>query len=336
MTRDRGYMKVLVWLAVLLLVTGCGSKETVQVEKRYPLEAVQMLAPAGPGSGYDLAIRSVVQCLENTGMVDVPLPVTNKPGGGGGVALKYLKDSMGRDDVLSIFSPPLCLIYLNGSTELNYQEHTTPVAKLAVDYGCFAVRSDSPYKDLQQLMEALKEDIHAVTIGGTSSEGSLDHIQFLKVAGAAGVKNLKEIEYEGFENGGAVAQLMGNRVDVLSVGISDVVGLMERGDIRVLAITSENRLSGDIISQIPTCREQGIDAEFCIWRGLFGPKNMPEYARAYWEQILKDMTETEEWKNICLKYGWEMDYQNSKEFCEFLDQVNEEYKELLRIIYEED
>lgn len=71
---------------------------------------------------------------------------------------------------------------------------------------------------------------------------------------------------------------MGNRVDVLSTGISDVVGLVESGDIRVLAVTSGERLNGDVIAHMPTCREQGINAEFAIWRGLFGPGDMPDYA----------------------------------------------------------
>lgn len=311
---------------------GCGEKKEPEESESYPLESVELVAPAGPGSGYDLTIRSVSECLQNAGLVRVPLPVTNKPGGGGRVSLEYLEENRGRDDILSIFSPPLCLIHLNGSTELNYKDNTTPIARLVVDYGCFAVRSDSPYGDLNQLMDQLKKDPRSVRIGGTSSYGSMDHIQFLKAASAAGVKNLGNVSYEGFENGGAVAQLMGNRVDVLSAGISDVVGLMESGDIRVLAVTSGERLQGDIISQIPTCREQGIDAEFSTWRGIFGPRDMPDYAVAYWEETLKEMTETDAWETVCKKYGWTMDYAGHGEFEEYLDEVNEEYRGLLEEI----
>ncbi len=157
----------------------------------------------------------------------------------------------------------------------------------------------------------------------------MDHIQFLKIARAAGVENLKSIRYDGFENGGGVTQLMGGRVDILSTGISDVVGLVESGDIRVLAVTSVKRLEGEVISQIPTCREQGIDAGFITWRGLFGPGDMPEYAVKYWEDVLREMTETDEWKATCRKYGWTMEYKDHEQFTEFLGQVNEEYRELL-------
>lgn len=324
--------KYLFWLSVIGAVFGLAGCSTTAERKetpQYPLEAVEMIAPAGRGSGYDLTVRSVSQCLLNTKLVPVPLPVTNKPGGGGEITLRYLEENRGKNDVISMFSPPVCLIHLNGDTGLNYVENTTPIAQLIVDYGCISVRSDSQYHTLGQIMDVLKNDPKALNVGGTSSVGSMDHIQFLKIARAAGVDNLKDIPYEGFENGGAVTQLMGKRVDVLSTGISDVVGLVESGDIRVLAVTSGERLDGDVISQMPTCREQGIDAEFVIWRGLFGPGDMPDYAVEYWENVLRKMAETKEWETVCKRYGWTMEYKNHEEFRSFLDTVNEEYRELL-------
>lgn len=80
--------------------------------------------------------------------------------------------------MLAVFSPPLCLVYLNGSTPMNYSDNTTPIAKLVVDYGCFAVNTNSPYTSINEVMDALKEDPGSLKIGGTSAEGSMDHIQF--------------------------------------------------------------------------------------------------------------------------------------------------------------
>lgn len=312
------------------VLAGCGAKEPAVQEKTYPKEAVELIAPAGPGGGYDLTIRALAQCLQETGLVDVPLPVTNKPGGGGRVCLEYMHERRGTDDMLVVYSPPLCLIHLNGSTELNYRDNTTPIAKLAVDYGCFAVKADSPYQTLNQVMEQLKRDPGSVKIGGTSSVYSMDHVQFLKIARAAGVTRLQEIPYEGFENGGVMAQLMGERVDVMSAGISDVLGLMDSGDVRVLAVTAPKRLEGEAVSQIPTCRELGIDADFSNWRGIFGPEDMPDYAVDYWEEILQKMAGTDQWKAVCDRYGWTVDFQNRDDFMKFLDEVSGEYEVLLR------
>ena len=271
----------------------------------------------------------MAQCLQDTQLVSVPLPVTNKPGGGGSVALDYLDEKRGEDDVISVYSPPICLINLNGSTPLNYRDNTTPIAKLITDYGCFAVGRDSPFQTINQVMEALKADPASVKIGGTSSVGSMDHIQFLKIAQAAGVTRLEEIEYVGFEDGGAAAQLMGGHIDVISTGISDAVGLVESGDLRVLAITADKRVGTGIVSEMPTCVEQGIDATFYNWRGMFGPKEMPDYALQFWEDTLREMVWTEEWKDVCGEYGWDMDYQDHTEFTAFLEESNSEYAALL-------
>ena len=300
--------------------------------QQYPKESMEFIAPAGAGGGFDLTIRSVANCLAETKLVSVPLPVTNKPGGGGCVALEYLDEKRGADNVIAVYSPPLCLINLNGTTALNYAENTTPIVKLITDYGCFAVSADSKYTSLKQLMDDLKLDPLSVRVGGTSSYGSMDHVQFLKIAKAAGVPELAEIEYIGFEDGSAAAQLMGGHLDVISCGISDVVGLVENGELRVLAITADKRVGSGIVADMPTCIEQGIDATFYNWRGLFGPADMPDYALAFWEQVLFDMAQTKEWERTCQEYGWDMDYLGHDEFLRFLDEVNAEYAELLEDI----
>ena len=327
----RREFSVVLFLLLAGLFSACRTGDDLppEAEPSYPVQAVELIAPAGTGSGYDVTIRSVAQCLTGPQLVSVPLPVTNKPGSGGGVALSYLSENRGRDDILSVFSAPLCLINLNGSTSLSYQGDTTPIAKLICDYGCFAVAADSPYRTILQVMDVLKEDPSALQIGGTSSFGSMDHIQFLKAAQAAGVERLDQIPYTGFEDGTAAAQLMGGHVDVISIGISDSVGLVESGDIRVLAVTADKRVGSGLVAEMPTCVEQGIDMTFVNWRGIFGPKDMPEDALRFWESTLKEMTETTEWRETCQRFGWDMAYQGHEEFKNFLDVVNREYAALL-------
>lgn len=327
--KKRAAIACLLLLACLTGACGADPDEAPEEAPPYPSQSVEMIAPAGTGSGYDVTIRTVAQCLEAAQLVSVPLPVTNKPGAGGGVALSYLDSHPERDDILSVFSAPLCLIHLNGSTSLNYLRDTTPIAKLICDYGCFAVAADSPYQTIGQVMDALKADPESLRIGGTSSIGSMDHIQFLKAAQAAGVEHLERISYTGFEDGTAAARLMGGHVDVASIGISDSVGLVESGDIRVLAITAEERVGSGLVAEMPTCREQGIDMTFVNWRGLFGPKDMPDYALRFWEGVLAEMSETPEWRDACEQYGWDIVYQDHEAFTAFLESVNQEYAALL-------
>ena len=325
------HLILLVSVLVLSLNSGCSRRqaESAEAASPYPRQSVELIAPAGVRSGSDLTLRSVARCLRDTDLVDVPLPVSNRPGNGGGIALDYLNEHTGADNVLAIFSPPVCLIHLNGSTPLSYQENTTPIAKLITDYGCFAVASNSPYQNLNQVMEALREDPASVRVGGTSSLGSMDHVQFLKVAQAAGVESLDQIQYTGFEDGRVLAQLLGGHVDIVSAGIGDVMGLVESGDVRVLGITAEERVGSGIVAEMPTCIEQGIDATFYNWRGIFGPKDMPEESLEFWENTLAELVQTPEWADTCEKYGWDMDYLGREAFESFLADVSEEYAVLL-------
>lgn len=321
---------ILAGLLVFSILCACARYADVPLTSvDYPRKSVELVAPAGSGGGFDLTMRSVAQCLMDTKLVSVPLPITNMPGGGGLVALEFLEENRGADDVLAVYSPPLNLIHLNGSTDMNYRDNTTPVAQLMVDYGLFAVRKDSPYQTLGQVMDALRENPRAIRVGGISAYGSMDHLQFLKMAHAAGVPNLNQIEYIGYQDGTAVAQLLGGHVDIASTGISDSVGLVESGDIRALAITADKRVGEGIVAQVPTCVEQGIDATFFNWRGIFGPADMPEYALSYWESVLAEMVTTDEWKEICDEYGWDMVYAGHNDFLLFLDEMDLEYRTLL-------
>lgn len=104
----RREFSVVLFLLLAGLFSACRTGDDLppEAEPSYPVQAVELIAPAGTGSGYDVTIRSVAQCLTGTQLVSVPLPVTNKPGSGGGVALSYLSENRGRDDILSVFSAP--------------------------------------------------------------------------------------------------------------------------------------------------------------------------------------------------------------------------------------
>lgn len=296
---------------------------------KYPTKAMEFIAPAGAGGGWDTTIRAVAKVLKDENIVPVAMPVTNKPGGGGAVNLAYMDEKKGSDTLISVYSPPLLLNNLNGTTPLNYKDNTTPLAALITDYGCFLVSKDSPYQNLNDVMDALKADIKSVKLGGASSAGSMDHLQFLKVAAAAGVANPEQIDYVSFQDGSATAMLLGGHFDVLTSGIADSVGLVESGDLRALGITAPERVGSGVIGEMPTCIEQGIDATFYNWRGLFGTAGMPDYARDYWVDALTKMVETDAWKAECDKYGWDQQFLTGDDFMKFLDENNEEYKTLL-------
>ncbi|MEA4883750.1 MAG: tripartite tricarboxylate transporter substrate binding protein [Clostridia bacterium] len=318
---------------ILAIVFACCllSGYAITAPEKYPSGPFEFIAPAGPGGGWDTTIRMVARVLGEKRIITQPMPVVNKPGGGGGVALAYLQTRKGDPYEVAVYSPPLLLIRLTGQTKLSYKD-VTPIARLICDYGAFAVPKNSPYHTINDVMDALKKNPKSVKIAGTSSPGSMDHIQFMQAAKVAGVTNIRGIQYIPFQGGEGLASLMGGHVDLLTTGMAETVGPMESGDIRVLAITAPTRIKQGPMAKAPTLRELGINTEFVNWRGLFGPPGMPDYAVEFLSKALAEMAQTVEWKDICMKNGWDEAFLGPKEFGKFLEVTNEEYRSLLQDI----
>jgi len=319
--------KLVAVFTVFALVLSLGG---IALAADYPSKPFECIAPSGAGGGWDTTIRMTTNTLTKEGIINQPMPVVNKVGGGGGVALAYLQKRKGNPYTLAVYSPPLLLINLTGQTKLSYKD-TTPIAMLINDYGAFAVPADSPYKTINDVIEAIKKDPKSVKMGGGSSPGSMDHIQFLQVAKAAGIKGLKDIPYIAIQEG-SMATLMGGHIDLLSTGMAEVVGPMEAGDIRVLAITAPKRVAEGPLAEIPTVMEEGIDTTFINWRGIFGPPEMPDYALEYMENALAEMVKTDIWDEVCTRNGWTKAFMGSDDFSAFLDKTDKEYKEILQEI----
>ncbi|MGE5674852.1 MAG: tripartite tricarboxylate transporter substrate binding protein [Mycobacterium leprae] len=306
--------------------TASGDKTAAAPASKFPEKPIEFIAPSGAGGGWDTTARVAAKVLNEQKIVTQPITVQNKEGGGGAVGLAYLKSKKGTAYTVNVYSPPLLLNNLNGSTPDSYKD-TTPLAMVMTDYDVLAVAANSPYKTLGDLFAQAKKDPKSIKLGGGSAPGSMDHIAYIKAAKAAGV-DVKLVPYVSFQGGGeAMTALLGNHVDVITTGISETLEQARAGKIRLLAVLAPNRL--DIIKDVPTAKEQGVNADFAIWRGFFGPPGMPEDAKKYFESAFDQMLKSDAWKAEAAKQGWNTVYKNSADFTQFLDQQNTEMAALL-------
>lgn len=293
-----------------------------------------MVAPSGAGGGWDQTARSITKVLQDTKLVTQPITVENKPGGGGAVFLaEYATQEKKNPYKLFVNSPPILINHLKkeGNSPFGYQD-TTPLAQLTIDYGAYVVKADSPIKDLPSLLNELKTNPAKYTLAGGSAPGSMDHLVAILPAFKAGI-NPKTLKYVSYDGGGeAMAALLGGNVDMIATDASSVGEYKKSGKVRVLAVTSPERLSGEL-KDVPTLKELGIrEAEFTIWRGVFGPKEMPAEAKKFWDEKLKALSESEAWKKEVEAKGWVGEYKNSADFTAFLKNQEEQIAELLKAL----
>lgn len=296
----------------------------------YPSQNLAIVAPSGAGGGWDLTARSIAKTMNGTDLVSTPITVENKPGGGGAVYMaEYATKEAANDHVLLVNSPPI-LINSNkaeGNSPYGYAD-TTPLAQLTRDYGAIVVQADSEFETLTDVLDAIKEEPTAITLAGGSAPGSMDHLIGILPAYEYGIdpKSVKYVSYDG--GGEAIAALLGDNADVIATDASTIAEYVKSGDVRVLAVSSTERLDGEL-SEVPTFKEAGVDAEFTIWRGIFGPKDMSEGAYDYWSEKLAEMTETDEWQTELEQNGWQSEYKNGEEFATFLEEQEKVIIELL-------
>ena len=265
-------------------------------------DRVHLVIPAGPGGGLDGTAREVGRVLVELGLVD-HVSLENVSGGGGGRAMAYFLENAGRFDApLLVNSTPLVVRSLQGLFPYSFRD-LTPVAALVADYGVFVVRADDSRTTWQAVVDQLRQDASALTVGGGSARGSLDHIVLAMAAKQANV-DPRDVRYLPYDGGGkAMLALLGGEVDLLSTGLGETMAFIDAGEVRVLAITSSRRIAA--VDYVPTLTELGYPLVFANWRGVFGPPGMSDEARGAHVERLRSMRESAGWRATLERRGWD-------------------------------
>ncbi|SFM00515.1 tripartite tricarboxylate transporter substrate binding protein [Salibacterium qingdaonense] len=292
-----------------------------------PQQSLEIVAPSGAGGGWDTTARMAAEGFESEGIIDKGIGVVNKEGGGGAIGWSYIAEKAGNPHHMFVSSPPLLLVPLNGQSQYGFEDFT-PIANMISDYGAFAVRDDAKWDNLNELFDDMKDNPEDITVIGESSPGSMDHIQFVKIAKAAGV-DPQSIKYVSAQDGSTMTNLLNGNADVYSSGVTETIEQVRAEEIRVLGVTAEERLEGDVVSEFPTAKEQGIDETFVNWRGFFGPPDMTEAQISYYEEKFKALSESEHWADTREKFAWNEMYMDSGEYTQFLKEEKESMQQLL-------
>lgn len=259
-------------------------------------ERTECIAPAKPGGGFDLTCKLVQISMLETKEIEKPMRVTYMPGGIGAVAYNAI--------VAQRPAEPGTIVAFSGGSLLNlaqgkfgrYNENDVRwLASVGSDYGMIAVREDSPYKNLKDLMGVFKKDPNSIVFGAGGSIGSQDWMKTALLAKEIEV-DPRKMRYVAFEGGGeTLTALLGNHIQVMSGDMSEMTPYLNEGKIRVLAIYADKRL-GEGLENILTAREQGYDIVWPIIRGFYmGPKVSDEDYKQ-WVETFKKLQQTDEFK----------------------------------------
>jgi putative tricarboxylic transport membrane protein len=234
-----------------------------------PDRNVEIIVGTPPGSGYDSVARKLQEIWQTGNLVEKSVSVVNKPGGFNAVGNTYLNSHPGNASYLAITGTLLLSDNLSGNTTMSFKDFT-PLAVLLNEEIAFAVNPASPIRTGKDFIDRLKQDPASVSVA-ISGIGGQNHIALGLVAQAGGA-DASRLKVVGFQGGAeAVTAALGGHVDATVGPASVVAPQVEAGKLRVIGVPSAQRLGG-IYAQIPTWREQGVDAVFLAVARPHGPQ----------------------------------------------------------------
>ena len=294
--------------------------------------AAECIAPANPGGGWDFTCRQIGKTMFDIGAVDKPIQVTNMAGGGGGLAFSHVVNERGDDEELIVAASQATATRLaqnayGGMTA----DQVRFVGAIGADPGVIVVASDSSLQSLGGLIDAIKADPSSVSFAGGSAAGGFDHLKVLQVLKAGGFDDIRAVKYIGVDGGAdAITQTIGGHTQAMTGDMSEIVGFLKAGEVRALAVLTEERVPG--FEEIPTAVEQGIDVVAVNWRGLYVPKDISDEAFRKWADRLQQVADSDDWKVAMEANGLAPFTKVGDDFQQWVDGVIESTEVLSREI----
>lgn len=294
--------------------------------------AAECIAPANPGGGWDFTCRQIGKILFDIGQVDAPVQVTNMAGAGGGLAFSTVVAERNEDAELIVAASSATTTRL---AQKAFGDATADqvrfVGAIGGDPGVIVVAKDSPFQTLTDMVEAIKADPASVAFAGGSAAGGFDHMKPLQVLKAAGFNDITAVKYIGVDGGAdAITQTVGGFTQAMTGDMSEIVGFIKSGEVRALAVLTEERVPG--FEDIPTAKEQGYDVVAVNWRGLYVPGGISDADFQKWADRLQAVADSAEWKEAMAANGLAPFTKVGGDFQTWIDGVIAETADLSREI----
>jgi len=295
-----------------------------------PTRPVQFIVPAGTGGGADQMARVIQGIVSKHSLMRQPIVVVNKAGGAGAEGFLEAKGARGNPHMLVITLSNLFTTPLATGVPFNWRD-LTPIKMMALDEFVLWVNAASPWQNVGQFLEAAKAT--RLKMGGTGSKQE-DQIITAAITRASGA----QFNYVPFRGGGEVAvQLVGRHIDCTVNNPIEAVTHWRSGALRPLAVFDSQRLSGAekmtetmAWRDIPTAKEQGLDVEYLMLRGIMGAPGITPAQVAFYEGLLDRVRETPEWRELMVQGAFNTTTMTGEPFRAWVEAEETRHRSLMQ------
>ena len=317
----RKVLQVVMMIALAVFIFGAA----VQAADWKPTKPINFVVPYAPGGGSDVYARAIDNVVKTEKLGSERFLIENKAGGGGSIATTSVAHSPGNDHMLLTFisgqvSGPLTV----GKGAATYRDLTI-IANLAKDEQFIVVKTDSPFKTIQDLVAAAKKQPGTVTIAGTAT-GQEDQMCNRLFERAADIK----VRYIPFKSGGeCITALLGGNVSAIWANPGEYIPQYEAKMVRPIAVANDKRVA--LLNTIPTFMESGYKFEFDFFRAIAAPPKIAPEVVAYYGNLMRRVSDSQAWKdNYLNKYMLSPLFLEGKDAVEFVATNEKIFADILK------
>jgi putative tricarboxylic transport membrane protein len=281
-----------------------------------PSKQIEAVVHTGPGGGSDIFARAIAEMLQKEKMITQRMQVVNKSGGGSAVAMSYLAEKKGDPHTIGFFTGVWVTNPLTTKEAQVTIKDLTPVVRLVLEPAVIAVKTDSPYKNMKDFIEAAKKSPNQLRQSGGSVTGR-DNLMRLLIQKATGA----QWTYISFPSGGErLSNLLGGHVQMMVIEPQEAGEQIRAGNLRVIASLTEKRLAS--LPNVPTIKEQGIDVTIIPQaRGVVAPPAASKEVVQYWEGVFDRFAKSASWKQYVEQNQFEDGYLKGPALTKFFDDL---------------
>ncbi len=317
----------LILLSLALGLMGPQGARAAEKPKDYPNRPITIMVGFGAGGSSDVGVRILAEALKK--VIGQPVLVENKPGAGSQVMLTDFRNNSKPDGyTLALINiPQIQTIVFDPTRKAAFAiTDLQPVANHVQDPGAILVRQESPFKTLEDFLNAARANPGQVKVS-TTGIGSDDHLAVLDVTRKANVRfNIVHLQ----DTPAALTAALGGHTDVDFDNVGGFLPSVTSGQARILAVMMEKRYLD--LPDVPTFRERGLDLTLSLWRGIATPRGTPQPVIHRLEAAFRAVTESPDFKEFATKMGASIEFRGANEFDEFIARQDKELAALMEQI----
>ena len=281
--------------------------------QNYPSRPIQLIVPWGAGGGTDATARILGSLMEKE--LGQPVNVVNRTGGSGVVGHAAIASAPPDGYTIGLATVEIGMMHWQGLTELTGASYT-PIGLVNADPAGIQVRADAPYKNVQDLLAAIKANPGKFKASGTGQGG----IWHLALAGLLRDQKIDPASVAWVPSNGAapgLQDMIAGGVEIAPCSLPEARSLIDAGKVKSLAIMNDKPAA--LYPNVPTLKQAiGSDWTMAAWRGIVAPKGIPNDVRTKLAAVVQKVANSKEYQDFMASRGFGVVYAGPEEFGKFM------------------